>query len=281
MDEGYSRSIHIAKEYAMRFNLREACIEIIKSVELTSPNNLVKLNIDVQLDDSFEGDLFAFTTTIKELSFWMTSYLVNGIIKIEIEKQTSTNNLFIVSVKMSGTGVRENGGPITNANIDSKALSTLVESLPLAIDRKMADGRLVLEFKLVLESFQESSQVAREFEGLRVLLAEDSEVNAMVFTEFLKEWGCEVDHVVNGREAVDFASVNTYDIILMDIYMPELNGYDATQKIRQMNANIPVVMLTASNHEEDIHKSRLSGANDLLLKPIESAQLFRLIKKYV
>ncbi len=111
--------------------------------------------------------------------------------------------------------------------------------------------------------------------GKRALLVEDNQLNREIAAEILKEAGLIVDEVEDGADAVELMASpkgSTYDLILMDIQMPRLNGYKATQKIREMEdekvANIPIVAMTANAFDEDRQKAFDSGMNGHIAKPI-------------
>jgi CheY-like chemotaxis protein len=116
---------------------------------------------------------------------------------------------------------------------------------------------------------------------VRVLLAEDNEVNLFLTQSLMENWGFTVDTAVNGQEAVDLASQTVYDVILMDIQMPELNGIDATRMIRNLadhqKANMPIIALTANAFPEDYKHYLSNGMNDYLSKPYKENALFRKI----
>ena len=113
----------------------------------------------------------------------------------------------------------------------------------------------------------------------RILLAEDNELNAEIVLTILSEAGYVCEHVLNGHEAVeavDSHPENYYDLILMDIQMPVLDGYKATRKIRQLGeekSKIPVVALTASVLEDDKYDAYIAGMNGHISKPIDAAKL--------
>lgn len=118
------------------------------------------------------------------------------------------------------------------------------------------------------------------FEGKHVLLVEDNEINRMVGTGLLKKLKITCDIAVNGQEGVDTflnADVNKYDLILMDIKMPILNGYEATRKIRASNhpraKTIPILAMTAEAFTENIAEALQSGMNDHISKPIDIKNL--------
>lgn len=116
---------------------------------------------------------------------------------------------------------------------------------------------------------------------LHILIVDDNKVNLLVAKKMVKKFGAEVTTAENGREAIDLAKANSYDLILMDIQMPELNGYEATIALRKLNFTIPIVALSANAYNEDVQNSLDSGMNDHIAKPYSEQLLFQKISKYV
>lgn len=114
---------------------------------------------------------------------------------------------------------------------------------------------------------------------LRVLIAEDNEINILLAQAILQGWRFEVDVARNGLEAVQLVQQHNYDVILMDIQMPEMSGIDATQLIRSNSdpnkANIPIIALTANALKGDSDKYLSAGMNDYISKPFEEEQLYQ------
>lgn len=124
--------------------------------------------------------------------------------------------------------------------------------------------------------------------GTRILLTEDNDLNAEIATELLQEEGCTVDRAKDGVECVDMlekAADGTYQLILMDVQMPVMNGYDATKVIRRMDdpqkANIPIVAMTANAFSEDKQVALDAGMNDHIAKPIDMSVLVPTLRKYL
>ena len=124
--------------------------------------------------------------------------------------------------------------------------------------------------------------------GTRILLTEDNDLNAEIATELLQEEGCTVDRAKDGVECVDMlekAANGTYQLILMDIQMPVMNGYDAAKKIRRMDdpqkADIPIIAMTANAFSEDKQAALDAGMNDHIAKPINMNVLVPTIQKYL
>jgi signal transduction histidine kinase/DNA-binding response OmpR family regulator len=127
-----------------------------------------------------------------------------------------------------------------------------------------------------------------DYSGKRVLLVEDNELNVEVAEELLQLMELEVDKVFDGQQAVDIVTEkpeNYYDLILMDIQMPVMNGYEATRCIRQQKRKdlqeIPIIAMTADAFAEDIKKAQEAGMNDHIAKPVDINKLRETIQKWI
>jgi CheY-like chemotaxis protein len=116
-----------------------------------------------------------------------------------------------------------------------------------------------------------------EFRPLRVLLAEDNAVNALLASVLLKKAGHQVTHVVTGRKALDALAVNEFDLVLMDVQMPDMDGMEATGLIRRAEItsrrHIAIVAFTAHAMAEDRKRFLAAGADGYLTKPFTPEQL--------
>ena len=133
-----------------------------------------------------------------------------------------------------------------------------------------------------------TSSDKKSLSGTKILLAEDNDLNAEIAVELLQEEGCTVDRAKDGVECVDMlekAANGTYQLILMDIQMPVMNGYDAAKKIRRMDdlpkADIPIIAMTANAFSEDKQAALNAGMNDHVSKPINMNILVPTIQKYL
>ena len=133
-----------------------------------------------------------------------------------------------------------------------------------------------------------TSSDQKSLSGTKILLAEDNDLNAEIAVELLQEEGCTVDRAKDGVECVDMlekAANGTYQLILMDIQMPVMNGYDAAKKIRRMDdlpkADIPIIAMTANAFSEDKQAALDAGMNDHVSKPINMNVLVPTIQKYL
>jgi CheY-like chemotaxis protein len=115
--------------------------------------------------------------------------------------------------------------------------------------------------------------------GLRILVAEDNEVNQIVITAVLEQLGHACDLARDGLEAVHKVADHTYDIVLMDIQMPNLDGISAARRIRKLDARIPIIALTANAMVEDRDAYLAAGMDDHVAKPVEAKELSRAIAR--
>lgn len=140
---------------------------------------------------------------------------------------------------------------------------------------------------VIAESEVAESEVVVEnyfrHEKPRVLLVDDNLVNRQVAGEILKKSGCEVDLAVNGMIAIEKVAKNEYDIVLMDIQMPDMDGVAATQKIRELKlpSTPPIIALTAYSMKEDREKFLSQGLDDYLPKPIRANELIRKVQFWI
>jgi len=118
---------------------------------------------------------------------------------------------------------------------------------------------------------------------LNILLAEDSLINQRVAIGFLERWGHHVTVVENGQKAIEAVAHQSYDLVLMDLQMPDVGGCEAAQQIRQLEqhtgkARVPIVAMTAEAMKGDRERCLAAGMDDYLAKPIGSDELYRIIK---
>lgn len=135
---------------------------------------------------------------------------------------------------------------------------------------------------------QQYSSEKPDYTGKRILLVEDNDLNREISRTLIEEMGVLIDEAVDGEDAVKKVSEseeNYYDMILMDIQMPKMNGYDATKVIRTMDrqdaGHIPIIAMTANAFEEDVRTALRAGMNEHFAKPIDVQALERLLHKYL
>ena len=115
-------------------------------------------------------------------------------------------------------------------------------------------------------------------QGLKILVAEDNELNQKIAGFLLQKQNATVDAALNGREAVELLKKNSYDMVLMDVHMPEMDGFEATEYIRNtLKNNVPIIGVTASYWQEEYDLCLKAGMNTCITKPLFPDSLCKLI----
>lgn len=132
---------------------------------------------------------------------------------------------------------------------------------------------------------QKTSLTQNNLIGKKVLLVEDNKLNQQIANEILKSFGVNIEIADNGAVAVDLATKNDYDLILMDIQMPIMNGYVATNKIRIIpdvkKATTPIIAMTANAFDDDKRRAIKEGMNGFVSKPIDIDELLNAINDFI
>ncbi|MDP2888854.1 MAG: ATP-binding protein [Bacteroidota bacterium] len=159
----------------------------------------------------------------------------------------------------------------------------LVESQggSIKVNSKVDEGStfsLILQFqktKETVEAEPELAELDKKISNIKVLVAEDIALNQLLMRTLLDDFGFDCDIAANGRIAVEKLKANSYDIILMDLQMPEMNGFEATEYIRhEMNCDIPIIALTADVTTVDLAKCKYVGIDDYIPKPVDERLLY-------
>ncbi|MFD0749530.1 PAS domain S-box protein [Mucilaginibacter calamicampi] len=117
-------------------------------------------------------------------------------------------------------------------------------------------------------------------DGMEVLIVDDNKMNLLIASKFLKRWQVNVDEAINGEQAVQIVAKKRYDLIIMDLQMPVMNGFEATQKIREFNTEVPIIALTADAMPETYDKAIACGMNDYLTKPFVPDAFFSMVSSF-
>jgi len=121
---------------------------------------------------------------------------------------------------------------------------------------------------------------ASDLQGMRILVVDDNKMNLLIASKFLKKWQAEVDEAISGPVAIKMAANNNYDLIIMDLQMPGMDGFEATGIIKKNNPQLPVIALTADAMPETHNKAFAAGMCDYLTKPFVPGILFEKVAKY-
>ncbi|PHR86356.1 MAG: hypothetical protein COA80_19705 [Leeuwenhoekiella sp.] len=180
-----------------------------------------------------------------------------------------------------GTGL---GLPIVRKLLEKMGADITVESEPgrgslFSFDLLLEEATLQQVASTPKKVVQPITELPVDFEGKRFLVVDDNKINRMVTNRILKNFKAEVDEASDGKEAIERVKSQDYDLILMDINMPGLNGYQTTQIIREFELNVPIVALTASVENYVIRKAEFCGMNDVITKPFNTEKFFKAISE--
>lgn len=260
--------------------MQEILLNILNNaLKYTAPGGTVKMTL-TELPSDMSG-YAVYKTVISDTGIGMSEDFLPHIFDDFAREHSSTES------RVSGTGL---GMAIVKKLVDMMNGSIEVESrlgegttftviLPHRIAEKTADG---------LTEAGDAGRFRKSFEGKRVLLAEDNALNAEIATAILEEAGLAVEYAADGVICADMAekaAPGYYSLILMDIQMPNMDGYAAARLIRQLpdraKAGIPIIAITANAFEEDRQKAAAAGMNGHVSKPVNANELLSQISKLI
>lgn len=247
-------------------------IDLYKLVESISSTNF-KLETDDSLPFKVEGDedlIKLFISTIAEY------FAANQAMKLSCAAETKDQFVLRLTIPAAAQ-------PCTQQFLAQ------YQNFKLAIQEEHADY-IKLKFRLdkpIKRDFQigiQQDDESKDLSGVNILLVEDNFVNQKVASKFLEKWKVNVTIAENGLQAINQVKENHFDLILMDIQMPVLDGFEATIAIRNLpdatKQNVPIIALTASIWSDiELQKER-TGLNDYILKPFKPDVLFEIIQRY-
>ena len=166
--------------------------------------------------------------------------------------------------------------------IESEESKGSTFSFDLEFDTAVQTEKSENELRVVARS---NDKILGDLNGIDILLVEDHPINQMLAIKVLEDWGFNVDLAENGLIAVEMVGQKAYDLILMDISMPEMDGYEATREIRSgkhcENSDLPIVAMTASALIGENQKCYKAGMNDYITKPFDPQNLLEKIYNQV
>ncbi|MUU79631.1 PAS domain-containing hybrid sensor histidine kinase/response regulator [Winogradskyella endarachnes] len=290
-------------------------IELIQNIkhhfkQATISKNL-SLNVEIEsaIPAMLVGDPLKLSQVLKNLLSNAIKFTHKGGVVFRIEKVKSVNQTTTVRFSVIDTGIgvsydkqKDIFKSFVQATEDTTALYG-GSGLGLYISKqllKIQNSELQLESKIGFGSkfwfeidFKHSKMLTTEIAdssaktqpiNLNVLLAEDNTINILVMTKLLRRWQVDYQIAKNGQEALDLHAAKDFDVILMDLQMPVLDGYETTKVIRKMNdsskSTIPIVALSAFTKEEVKEKIERYKMNGYLSKPFDVNELHELLNFY-
>ena len=271
----------------------------------------LRLYIDKALQSKVVGDPTRLGQVITNLVNNAVKFTKKGYVALDIKvvNQTDEEITLTISIEDTGIGIAQEKQKIifdqftqadtsTSRNFGGTGLGLAICKRLLALQGvvlrlKSEDGKGSVFY--FTQTFHKShkeedkteavvdhmpTEESKPLTGISILLVEDNEVNILVAKNFLERWGATIDVAVNGQEAIDKLDTNRHKLILMDMHMPVMDGYEATRRLRAMGINIPIVALTASLPREVEDRVKNVGITDIVVKPFVPTNLFRIVLHY-
>ena len=297
----------------VNFNMRELVDTTLNILALKAEEKELKIDITYSSDmkENYYGDSLRLGQVLTNLLSNAVKFTEYGGVNISINKLSKDR--FEFRVKDSGIGIkseeietlfesfsqadssttRKYGGTGLGLSIAKQ----LVESMngKIRVESQVAYGsEFIFEIDLV-ELFEENTKkedIAYEncrslqsdmttLRGSKILFVEDNEMNQEIVLGLLEPYGLDVEIAINGLEATELFHSQKYELILMDIQMPIMDGYEATKLIRERDKEIPIIALSANAMLEDTKTTLRMGMNEHLNKPIEVEKLYKVLLRYI
>jgi PAS domain S-box-containing protein len=297
-----------------QFNLNDFLDDIMRSYSFRSKAKQLKFEIikEESIPEEVIGDSIRLNQILSNLLSNALKFTSQGGITVNIRELNRIGNKIKVEFSVQDTGIgipKDKHSTIFDSFTQASSETTRHfggTGLGLTICKKLVElqgGTIFVEsepekgskfvFTISFGITEKGSGISQVevpesytgLEGKRILVAEDNKINFFVANKFLTGWGVSVTHAENGQLALDFLEKNEYDLILMDLHMPIMDGIEATRIIRSMEDNklnsIPIVALTAAIMSENHDKIEELKINDYVLKPFKPHDLFDRIRKHI
>jgi PAS domain S-box-containing protein len=290
------------------FNLKELLLKITPQFAQQATNKNIRFTAEV--DEGLNIDILSDETrlyqVISNLLANAVKFTAEGGVRVVVKKMFASSHIVSVKFMVIDTGIgipsekqndifrnftqahsditRKYGGTGLGLAICKKLLRMMGTDLQVESELgKGASFHFMMEFKISQErkSYinEDASKDLTLLSGLRVLLAEDNAINRIIAKQFLEKWGVVVTEANNGREAVTLFEKDKFDVVLIDLEMPELDGLAALRKIREVDSHIPAIAFTAAVYDNIQADLIEKGFNDFVHKPFRPEDLHAKISK--
>jgi len=249
--------------------IRQILINLVSNAIKFTEVGGISLVVSAKEDD--EKDNYIFEFKVKDTGIGMTPLQLNKLFQDYSQADVSTSRLY------GGTGL---GLSI------SKRLAHLMEG-DLTVTSNLNDGTEfilnmpVIKHKETLEKEEQSLVHVVPKTGSRILLVDDNPLNVKLLERILVQWSMQVTTAENGSIALDLARQNTYDLVLLDIQMPIMDGIETTKNIRLFDQKTPIIAMTGDTAFEVKQLALHVGMNDYLIKPIDQKSLYKALSRFI
>ncbi len=278
---------HVAEEKRIKFDV--SIDETVPTALIGDPLRLKQVLINLvnnamKFTDEGSVEVFVSLKSLKGSKVALKFDIIDTGIGID---KGQCDTLFESFTQADSSTTRRYGGTGLGLSISKRLVEMMNGSI--YVESKLGEGstfsfssEFLLGGTVDMQTNDKNCVNSFDLSSTKILLVEDSEINQLIMRELLEARGVTVSCALNGQEAVDLMLTDDFDLILMDIHMPVLDGYEATTEIRRLRGNrIPIIALTANAMVDDIEKCRNVGMNDHISKPVDVSVLLSTICKWL
>jgi len=290
------------------FVMKDVIEEIASILEIKAEEKGLQLNTFIydNSDELIVGDPFRVKQILYNITGNAIKFTEKGQIEIKCEGIRGKNTIdYRIAITDSGIGIpadklegifesfeqaekstsRKYGGTGLGLSISKKIAELLNGKITISSEESKGSVftiSLPMRFATSKEKEINGKDIGRksDLHGLEILIVDDEPFNLMLAEIILNKHGAHISVANNGRVALEKIELQSFDIVLADLHMPEVDGYTLANKIREQYLQVPLIALTANVMQNDQEKIRQSGFNDILLKPYKEAELLNMIAKY-
>jgi signal transduction histidine kinase/ActR/RegA family two-component response regulator len=292
----------------INFNLKQLLIDIQNSLKevATKNNNSFILEIDPDIPETLAGDPTKLSQIFMNLLNNAIKFTKNGNVTTQTKLESLQNGNAIVSFKIIDTGIgipkdkletvfesfsqgsveinRKYGGTGLGLTIVKKLIKMLGGQIRLtSAEGQGSEFSFELEFKVNENqaTIEKKTEIYDKsiLKDKKILLVEDNKINQMITKKMLENKGVSCEVIENGEDAIEVARNQSFDLILMDIHLPGINGTIATQNIREFDSTTPIIALTAISLNENRDLLLSFGMNDVITKPFAPEDFYTIIAR--
>jgi two-component system sensor histidine kinase/response regulator len=297
--------------YKLPFNIQKLSANLLQSFTTKAEDNNSKLELvfDQNIPFNLIGDQLRLGQILNNLLSNAVKFTTNGTVYLKLESQQIKTDKISIKFSIIDTGIG-----IAPENLDkifdpftqeysSTASDYGGTGLGLAITKRLVELHnscinltskpgegTEFSFTIMFEKTNVSDAAENDapdlksnttsIKGMSILLVDDNKMNLLIANKFLKNWQAHVQQATDGRMAVELAMANNYDLILMDLQMPIMDGFEAAALVKQTQPEIPIIALSADAMPETRAKAAKHGMDDYLTKPFVPEVLFEKIARF-
>lgn len=270
--------------------------------------NKITVEIDPNIPEYLIGDRLRLSQILVNLTSNALKFTQNGEIKLIAKLERKDRNVNFITFEISDNGVgiatenqnkifekfvqidRKEGGDYQGTGLGLSIVKKLLELLGSEIHLESRENfGTTITFTIPFEYNEETTKKYIEnidvdttsASNYNILVVEDNKINQLVTRKIIEKHNFKCEVVDDGYTALEILKTETFDLILMDINMPIINGFETTRMIREKGITVPIVALTAFDKDEISDEAKLSGMNDVLIKPFEPVRLFQVISAQI